>query len=105
MGAVLPAHLLPLDEPEVGLIYQGGGLQRVARALMQHVMVRQPVQLVIDERGQFGKGRLVAIAPGDQELRDFFWGVRPHKDLRGGMAQKLSQVSPEAIDVWARLVE
>jgi hypothetical protein len=63
MGAVLPLHLLHVDEPEIGLVDQGGGLQRVTTSFEAHVTARDTVRLVVDERNQLVERRLVAAAP------------------------------------------
>jgi len=41
MGAILPAHALVIDEPQVGFVNQSRGLQGVAGALPAHVTPSQ----------------------------------------------------------------
>jgi len=49
---------------------------------MSQVVVRQAVQLLINQRGQFFECRLVTVAPGDEQSRDLFRRVRWHTDLK-----------------------
>ncbi len=76
MCAVLPAHVLPVNQPDISLVDKGTGLQRVSGALVAHVVMRQAVQLLINQRSQRLEGSLVAITPGDQQPRDLFGRVR-----------------------------
>ena len=48
VGAVLPAYVLPVHQPQKCLIHQGSGLQQMARALLCHVALSKPVQLRVD---------------------------------------------------------
>ena len=41
----------------------------MARAFTAHVMVRETVQLFVNQRSQICEGQLVTIAPGNEELR------------------------------------
>src|ERR1700730_3771240 len=82
MCAVLPAHVLPVNQPNVGLVDQRARVQGVPGALVAKVVVRQAVQLLIDQWGQFFECRLVAITPGNQQLRDVLRRARWHTDSR-----------------------
>src|SRR5262249_55928126 len=46
--------LLVADEPQVGLVDQGGGAEGVAGRFAGHPRCREPAQLVVDEREQGG---------------------------------------------------
>src|ERR1700674_832096 len=81
MGAVLPAYVLPVNQPKVGLVDQRTRLQGVPGALVAKVMVRQAVQLLIDQWGQFFECRLVALTPGDEQLGDLFRRACGHTDF------------------------
>jgi len=48
--AVLPVHELAVNQAQVNLIDERGGLERMRRALPGHVMAGQTAQLVIDDR-------------------------------------------------------
>src|SRR5262245_41057287 len=48
--AILPGHVSPVDQTEVYLVDQGGGLECVPRPLSPHVPSGQPTQLGVDER-------------------------------------------------------
>jgi hypothetical protein len=53
MGSILPINVLDVDEPDVNLMNQGGGLERVSRLFGGHVPLGEPMQLVIDQRHKF----------------------------------------------------
>ena len=59
-------------------MYQGGGLERVARILAPQVALRHATQFGVHERREFFHGCLVAAAPGAQETRDFRRGGSVH---------------------------
>ena len=66
--AVLPAHAVQVHQPQVRLVDEGRGLQRVACAFLAHVPLRQAVQLLPHERDQLVEGVLLACPPGLQQL-------------------------------------
>ena len=70
MGAILPAHALVVDQAQVGFVDQRGGLQAVAGPLALHVVVRQTVELVVDDRGQLGERALVPVGPRTEQRAD-----------------------------------
>ena len=45
------------DQPEVRLVDEGGGLERLARLLRGQPRGRELAQLVVDEREEVGRGR------------------------------------------------
>src|SRR5882762_9724708 len=90
MCAALPAHVLPVNQPKVGLVDEGTHLQGVPGLLMSQVVVRQAVQLLINQWRQFFECRLVTIAPGDEQLRDLFRRARWHTDFRAAPVYQLS---------------
>jgi hypothetical protein len=67
---VAPVHAVLLDEPQVGLVHERGGLERVARALGAQLRGREVAQLVVDRGQEAVEVRAVAAAPSDQELGD-----------------------------------
>ena len=71
MAATVPLlGLLDIDQPEVGLVDQGGRLQRLAGRLLGQLPRRQPPQFVVDQRQEL-LGRLrVALLDGGQDARD-----------------------------------
>ena len=64
LGAVRPVHLPLVDQPEIRLVDERGGLQGVAGALTGQKRARQSPQLVVDERQHLVAGVLVAPATG-----------------------------------------
>jgi len=61
--AIRPVHILLINHADVGLIYQGSGLKRVAFSLPAHVTTGEAVELVVDQRIQLVQGGLVPFAP------------------------------------------
>ena len=59
MAAMIPRLIRGLaDEPDIGLMNQSGGLERLARLLLGQFRRRQRAQLVVDQRQQlFGGAR------------------------------------------------
>ncbi len=43
------------------------------RPFVSHVTMGQPVQFVVNQGHQLIEGRLVPVAPGNEQLRDFVW--------------------------------
>src|ERR1022692_785897 len=70
MGAALPLHALVIHQSHVGFIHQGRSLQAVAGALVFHVVLRQSVQLFVDDGSQPVEGTLVSVTPGAEERAD-----------------------------------
>ena len=69
MSTALPLDALDLDQPEVGLVDQRGGLKRVIGPLAAHVTGGQATELLMDERKQLIQGRFVTPAPSLQQRR------------------------------------
>ena len=63
-------RLLAADQPEVRLVDQGGGLERLPRLLVGQPGGGEPAQLVVDEREQVGGGLRVAGLDRGQDLGD-----------------------------------
>jgi hypothetical protein len=70
MCPVPPFHLVLADEPQIGLVHQGGGLERQGARLAAQVALGQGAELVVDERQQAVYGRGIAAAGTLQNLRD-----------------------------------
>ena len=66
MGAVPPVHAFGIDQPQVGFVDQGRGLQAVAGAFAPHVVVRQDDGALVDDRRQQGERTLIPVAPRPQ---------------------------------------
>jgi hypothetical protein len=52
MGAIVPLNPIQIDESQVGLVDQGGCLQRMPRTFPPQLSLSQSVQLFMDERNQ-----------------------------------------------------
>ena len=62
--------VLRADQAQVGLVDQGGGLQRLPGGLVGHLVVGELAQLLVDEGQQLLRGRRIALLDGVQDLRD-----------------------------------
>ena len=51
-------------------MHQGGGVEGLSRSKSTQLVVRDPSEIVIDEWDQLLEGIRVAIAMGDEKLRD-----------------------------------
>jgi hypothetical protein len=67
MGAILPLHSIVIHQAHPGFIDNGRCLEAVAGPLASQVATRQPVELVINNRGQPIECALISIAPGAEE--------------------------------------
>ena len=67
MGAIVPLNPIQIDESQVGLVDQGGCLQRMPRTFAAQLPLSQSAQLFMDERNQLLECRLVALTPGLKE--------------------------------------
>ena len=83
VGAVLPAYVLPIDQPQVGLVDERRRLEDVSRALARHVSRREAMQLLVNQRRQRLERGLVAAAPRGEQLRDVRRGT--HQVASGGI--------------------
>ena len=69
MGSVLPVHVALIDQPQIDLVHQRRGLERVPRPLAAKLSCRDPAQLFVDEREQLIERTLVAATPVAKERR------------------------------------
>ncbi len=70
MGTVLPPHLTRVDEPQIGFVDQCRRLQCMAGPLAGHVVAREAVEVVVNQRCQRSKCLRISLAPSQKELRD-----------------------------------
>src|SRR6478672_8300399 len=70
VGPALPDRRGIIDQPQVGFVENGGGLQRVAGPLPAHVMVGESVQFRMHQREQLSQRCLVSVAPFAEQLGD-----------------------------------
>jgi hypothetical protein len=59
-------------QAQIRFMNYGGGLQRLSRAFVSKIMIRQPAQLVVDERRQHIERFLAPVLPIREESRDNF---------------------------------
>ena len=65
--AILPLDPPDINQPEVDLVDERGGLEHVVRTLAGHVPLRDASQLAVDEREQLLDGPVVARSPFDEK--------------------------------------
>ena len=94
-----------VHQPQVRLVDQGGGLERLARLLLGQLLGRQLAQLVVDQRQQLLGGVRVALLDGGQDARNFthrrhLRARRPRQDgwttSRGSAPEYTSREGPSA---------
>jgi hypothetical protein len=51
VGAVPPAHILPINQAQIGFIDERGSLQEMAGTLSMQVSFGQPMQFSVDQWG------------------------------------------------------
>src|SRR5262249_41654234 len=73
MPTTFPMDAPLIDEPEIGFVDKGRGLQRVACALPAHIVPGEPAELVVDEWHQLVERRFVSITPVNQQLSYVSW--------------------------------
>ena len=71
--AILPTDLTGIGKPEKRLVDERGRLEGVVFPLAAHARAGEPAQLGFDERHQLIECRLVAVAPGSQQLGHVVW--------------------------------
>src|SRR5262249_57020820 len=67
MSAVGKGWIPTPDQPQPGLVHQGGWLERVPRGFAGHFARRQSTQLVVDQRKQLVRSRRVPFFHRDQD--------------------------------------
>jgi hypothetical protein len=55
--------VLRIDQPQVSLVDEGGGLEAVARSFTAHASSGDPLQLVVDKRSESSERGIVARSP------------------------------------------
>ena len=68
--AVLPAYVLDVQQPDVGLVHERCGLQTVAHPFAGHTAARNPMQLRVDDGDQTLQRLVVPVAPRFEQPRD-----------------------------------
>src|SRR5262249_31716901 len=71
MSASVPVLLCAgADQAQIGLVDQGGGLERLSRLLVGELLGGELAQLVVDQRKEMLRGRGVALLAGTKDLCD-----------------------------------
>src|SRR5215472_10133503 len=71
MSPVLPGPFLEINNPQVDLVDEDGGLENVPGWLSCHIAMGALVQLTVNEGGQFLQRLLVAGSPSPQQGGNF----------------------------------
>jgi hypothetical protein len=71
--SVFTAETAHAEQPEIQLIYQGGGLQSMIRSAAAQVLSRNSTELRVNQRHKAVDGLLVAVAPRDEQAGDVLW--------------------------------
>ncbi len=75
-----------MDEPDIGLVHQGRGIERVTGTLPAKVARGEAAHLVIDQRKQAIDSRAVSVGQFPQKLRDRLLRRRTHWPLLARLA-------------------
>ena len=68
MCAVMPVGVSLIDQLQVDLIDERGGLERMPRALTTHLVLSEAAQFAFDKWDQPVEGGRVAFVPRDEEI-------------------------------------
>ena len=68
VSAILPVHVIKVDQPQVDLVDERRRPERVVRPFSPQVVPRAPAQLVVDERRHALEGCTIASPPGAQRV-------------------------------------
>src|SRR5262249_38523805 len=96
VAAALPARVVRPHEPEIGLVDQGGGLERLARLLLRQPPDGEPPQLVLDQGQELLSRLLVATLDGREDAGHVVHRGRPTWALN--RAARESYPGPSARD-------
>src|SRR5262249_11656775 len=88
LGPAPHLDTLLIDEPEVGLVHQCRGLERVPFGLRAHVAVSLPAQLAIHEWQELAQGRLVTPPPRLEQWGDVIGVGSGHPTLSAPREQR-----------------
>src|SRR5262249_41221453 len=69
--AVPALDLVSINQPEVRLVDQGRGLERLSRPLLGHLLGRQLAEFVVHQRQELRGGVRVALFDGGQDAGNF----------------------------------
>src|SRR6185295_4274721 len=78
MCPVLPADPPNVDQPQIRLVHERGGLEHMPGTLGPHFTTRQTSQLVLDQRQQSVQCVMVALGPTREKGRDLLRGYVCH---------------------------
>src|SRR5262245_30093227 len=67
MRAILPVDFSLVDQSQVGLVDEGGGLQGVVGIFTPHLAVREPVQFSFNQRQEFIERGLISVTPVNKQ--------------------------------------
>jgi hypothetical protein len=99
--AVVPAGMGLVDQLEVDLVDEGGGLERVRGVFTPHVALGEAAQLALDERDQAVERRRVAVAQSNEHVRHALGSNHflPSCDLRRGAPGACKKIMSKVIGV------
>src|SRR5262245_7142391 len=98
--AILPLDASLIDEAEIGVMHESGGLQRMSAILVTHIAASDAVKFVVDERHQLIACCRVALAPIDQEASYFVARLCLHVSylLTGRLSSRRRKAGLSCID-------
>ncbi len=79
MRAALPLDGRAVGQPQVGLVHERGGLQRVAGPLVGEVFAGHAAQVLVDDGQKLLAGLRLAGAPRLEQAGDLVGGILAHR--------------------------
>jgi hypothetical protein len=84
-AATVPAlFFIRADQPELRLMNQTGGFQRLPWFFLRQSLSGEPTQRVVYQGQQLPRGLWVGLLDGDQDLRDVWHPANVFRGRRGG---------------------
>lgn len=82
--AIRPVHILLINQPDIGFIYQGSSLKCVVFSLAAHVTAGEAMELVVHQRVQLVQSGLVPFTPLSEQFSNLMSGLTLLQCLSGG---------------------
>ena len=69
LRSIAPANTPPIDQPQIELVDQGGGLERMIMPFSPHIALGDSAQIMAYEWHQLLKSRRIPVTPRHQKAR------------------------------------
>ncbi len=89
MSAIVPRRRLATEDPQIGFVQNGGGLQGVPGVLAAHFARRNPMQIIVDQLHKSIRSFGVAQAPAIQQAFVISFASRDLPGISTGLDYEL----------------